>query len=100
MRVFLLEVPLLAVWGGLALLEIIAPGVVIRWRRRWLNARWNNVWSWKSATVSDWFDGLTGEKDAEKPWTSPSVRNRVRLIGVFNLMLATCTAFVIVALAR
>jgi hypothetical protein len=80
-----------------ALLEILVPARVIRWRKGLIEQRRGRF---GSGQVADFFDQLTGERAHPDAWSVPSVRFRVRVIGLVNLLLAGLFAFVLLRASR
>jgi hypothetical protein len=93
----MVAVPVLSLWIGAALIEILAPVRFLRWRRRFLGRRTRRL---GSAQVAGFFDGLTGELDSPEGLSATSVQRRVRLIGLVNLLLASTTALVLIFAVR
>jgi hypothetical protein len=81
------DVIVVALWAMLGALEIVRPGLVVRWRRAWLTRRPGGRLTRRVATVVDSF---THENDADHGGRSPLLLRRVRVIGIVNLALATC----------
>lgn len=72
--------------GGYGLLNLLAPGVTIRWQRRSTDrseARGDAM----GTSVGAAFASLVGS-EGEEPWDDTSVRRRVRWIGVGEVVLA------------
>ena len=84
-------------WLAIALLEILAPGPTLRWRRRILNRRGGRLGSAQVAAV---FDGITHEPDDPDGWRRPDVQRRVRMIGFVNLALAVLFGVFLVLATR
>jgi hypothetical protein len=84
-------------WATIGVVEIVRPGVVVRWRRAWLTRRPGGGLTQRVAQVVDSF---TREADAPDAWKSPSVLRRVRVIGIVNLALAACFGVVLLTWAR
>lgn len=88
---------IIGVWLSIALLEILAPGPTLRWRRRILNRRGDRF---GGAPVAAAFDGMTHEPDDPDGWRRPDVQQRVRIIGFVNLALAVLFGVFLVLAAR
>jgi hypothetical protein len=81
----------ISAWIVVALAEIIVPAHAIRWRRRILMRKRGRF---GAAAVGRAFDGLTGEDPDPQADQSSSTVDRVRVIGLINLLLAATAGFV------
>jgi hypothetical protein len=88
---------ILGVWLAIALLEILAPGPTVRWRRRILSRRGGRF---GGTPVAAAFDGMTHDSDDPDGWRRPDVQQRVRMIGFVNLALAVLFGLFLVLATR
>jgi hypothetical protein len=88
---------ILGAWLAIALLEILAPGPAIRWRRRILERRGHRF---GSAQIAAAFNHITHERDDPDGWRDPSVQQRVRMIGLVNFALAVLFGLFLVLARR
>jgi hypothetical protein len=88
---------ILLAWVAIALLEILSPAWVIRWRRAFLDRRSSDS---PAAGVARFFDRLTGERADLDAQHSQPVLGRVRMFGFVNLLLALIATLVLVAVLR
>ena len=88
---------ILGVWLAIALLEILAPGPTVRWRRRILSRRGGRF---GGTPVAAAFDGMTHDSDDPDGWRRPDVQQRVRMIGFVNLALAVLFGVFLVLATR
>jgi hypothetical protein len=86
--------PVVGLGFAIALLEIFVPARAIRWRRRLIDKRPGRF---GRRQVADFLDQLTRERGHPDAWAIPQVRNRVRVLGLLNLLLACLAALVLLS---